>query len=36
MDEENAQNGATVVVDALPYIDLGYDEAGVREAVRLR
>jgi hypothetical protein len=23
-----------VVVDALPYIDLGYDEAGVREAVR--
>ncbi len=24
---------ATVVVDALPYIDLGYDEPGVREAV---
>lgn len=23
-----------VVVDALPYIDQGYDEAGVREAVR--
>ena len=23
-----------VVVDALPYIDLGYDEPGVREAVR--
>ena len=23
------------VVDALPYIDLGYDEPGVREAVRL-
>ena len=22
-----------VVVDALPYIDLGYDEPGVREAV---
>ena len=22
------------VVDALPYIDLGYDEPGVREAVR--
>jgi hypothetical protein len=24
-----------VVVDALPYIDMGYDEAGVREAVSL-
>lgn len=23
-----------VVVDALPYIDQGYDEPGVREAVR--
>ena len=22
-----------VVVDALPYIDMGYDEPGVREAV---
>ena len=25
------QNG--IMVDALPYIDLGYDEPGVREAV---
>ena len=25
-------NFNTVVVDALPYIDLGYDEPGVREA----
>ena len=24
-----------VIVDALPYIDTGYDEPGVREAVRL-
>ena len=24
-----------VVVDALPYIDVGYDEPGVREAVSL-
>ena len=24
---------SSVVVDALPYIDLGYDEPGVREAV---
>ena len=24
-----------VVVDALPYFDQGYDETGVREAVRL-
>lgn len=24
-----------VVVDALPYIDQGYDEPGVREAVSL-
>ena len=24
-----------VIVDALPYIDQGYDEPGVREAVRL-
>ena len=23
-----------IVVDALPYIDQGYDEPGVREAVR--
>ncbi len=23
----------SVVVDALPYIDLGYDDPGVREAV---
>lgn len=23
-----------VIVDALPYIDQGYDEPGVREAVR--
>lgn len=24
-----------VLVDALPYIDLGYDDPGVREAVRI-
>lgn len=24
-----------VIVDALPYIDQGYDEAGVREAVSI-
>ena len=24
----------SVVVDALPYIDMGYDDPGVREAVR--
>lgn len=24
-----------VIVDALPYIDQGYDDPGVREAVRL-
>lgn len=24
-----------VIVDALPYIDQGYDEPGVREAVRV-
>jgi len=24
-----------VIVDALPYIDQGYDEPGVREAVRI-
>lgn len=24
-----------VVVDALPYIDQGYDDPGVREAVRI-
>lgn len=24
-----------IVVDALPYIDLGYDDPGVREAVML-
>ena len=28
----NDTNSGTVVVDALPYIDLGYDEPGVREA----
>ena len=28
------QNTTNVVVDALPYIDLGYDEPGVREAVK--
>ena len=27
------QNG--IMVDALPYIDLGYDEPGVREAVSI-
>lgn len=25
-----------VVVDALPYIDQGYDDPGVREAVRVK
>lgn len=31
--ESSLQHGSgTVVVDALPYIDMGYDEAGVREA----
>jgi hypothetical protein len=25
-----------VIVDALPYIDLGYDDVGVREAVSKR
>lgn len=25
-----------VIVDALPYIDQGYDEPGVREAVSLK
>ena len=24
-----------VVVDALPYFDMGYDDTGVREAVRI-
>ncbi len=32
---ENSASGSTgVLVDALPYIDHGYDEPGVREAVR--
>ena len=26
------QNSEAVIVDALPYIDHGYDEPGVREA----
>jgi hypothetical protein len=32
---EHSHSGSanTVMVDALPYIDHGYDEAGVREAV---
>ncbi len=28
----SASSSGAAVVDALPYIDLGYDEAGVREA----
>ena len=28
-------SSAVGIVDALPYIDLGYDEPGVREAVSL-
>ena len=31
-NKRNEAAGCTVVVDALPYIDLGYDEPGVREA----
>ena len=30
--KEREIGSGTVVVDALPYIDLGYDEPGVREA----
>lgn len=28
-------SGEHVIVDALPYIDQGYDEPGVREAVNI-
>ena len=31
-NKSNETYSDTVVVDALPYIDLGYDEPGVREA----
>ena len=31
-NKNNEAYSDTVVVDALPYIDLGYDEPGVREA----
>ena len=31
-DKKSDSDPSTVVVDALPYIDLGYDEPGVREA----
>ena len=31
-NKNNETYSDTVVVDALPYIDLGYDEPGVREA----
>lgn len=31
--DSTEQASSTVVVDALPYIDHGYDEPGVREAV---
>ena len=31
-NKSNDTYSDTVVVDALPYIDLGYDEPGVREA----
>ena len=31
-DKKPDSDPSAVVVDALPYIDLGYDEPGVREA----
>ena len=31
-DKKPDSDASAVVVDALPYIDLGYDEPGVREA----
>ena len=31
-DKKADSDPSAVVVDALPYIDLGYDEPGVREA----
>ena len=32
INKGHESNADAVVVDALPYIDLGYDEPGVREA----
>ena len=32
MSQLQSQQSETVIVDALPYIDHGYDEPGVREA----
>ncbi len=32
VSSSSASSSGAAVVDALPYIDLGYDEAGVREA----
>jgi hypothetical protein len=33
---KSGANSFAVVVDALPYIDVGYDEPGVREAVSFK
>ena len=34
VDPSSTSSSVAVVVDALPYIDVGYEEQGVREAVR--
>ena len=34
IEQSNATIPGGILVDALPYIDHGYDEPGVREAVR--
>ena len=33
IEQSNATTPGGILVDALPYIDHGYDEPGVREAV---
>ena len=34
IEQSNSTIPGGILVDALPYIDHGYDEPGVREAVR--
>ena len=35
IEQSNSTVPGGILVDALPYIDHGYDEPGVREAVRI-